>query len=180
MAQQFGPDGSRLPSGHRESIFYASKGEGATSIMFSRYIPGWRPVLGKTFLIPIGWKKQCDFRVGDLLVEYHPPAIEFEMRNKNAKNRLLTSLEHCSYGTRAAIEQALKDEFALRYYEDRLRHLREHGPDEVRNLELIVVQTPQQVYNEVVVRFGKERLPSKQRFCEEWFQLVRSAAIPVR
>jgi hypothetical protein len=148
--------------------------------MLSRYVKGWAPKIGETFMVPIGWRKVCDFRVQDLLVEYHPPVIEFEMRDKNAKNRLLSALWTCSYGTRAAIEQALKDEFSHRYSEDRRKHLREHGPDAVRNLELVVVENPQQLYHTVVARVVSGALPSRQRFCEEFQQIVRSANLPVK
>lgn len=158
----------------RPRVRYASKSEAVVAEFLYRYVDGWHPVVGETYLIPLGRGKTADFKVDSLIIEYHPVVLDWDMKDTNARHRMTRILRQVPEWAREQITTALKDELALRYYLDRKLHMETFAAPHIRSCQMIVAESPEQFFSYVLKKVATKELPSKQRFFEQWQKLIRS------
>lgn len=155
-------------------ITYASKSEAVAAEFLHRYVDNWHPVVGQTYLIPLGRGKTADFKVDSLIIEYHPIVLDWDMKDSNARHRMTRILRQIPEWAREQLTTALKDELALRYYLDRKLHMETFAAPHIRSCQMIVAESAEQFYSFVLKKVASKELPSKQRFLEQWAKLLRS------
>lgn len=141
----------------------------ACGLLLERYIPGFELVPGKTFQVPIGLGKHCDFYVNNTYLEYHPINLHFEFLDKQALRQLRNALRHVKKDVKSQIVDALKDELAERYYRYRKMVVDIYRTNES---ELLVVQDPVELYRKVIKPHGNN-VPKEHKFLAE-FDKIRS------
>jgi len=148
-------------------ICYDSKSEKACASLLELCVPGWSPVPGKTFQVPVDDVHRIDFKVSGVFVEYHPIILAWAFQNKKAHGQFAVALDKVKPHESHRIEKALKAEFETRYYNQRRQILDKH----FKGSELIVATTPKEFIEKVVLRFGESKL--KTRLLEDLFETER-------
>ena len=151
-----------------DRLQFASKSEMAAGLLLERYIPGFELVTGTTFQVPIGLGKHCDFKVGNIFLEYHPVNLHFEFYDKQALRQFRTALRHVPKNAKRQIVEALKLELGERYYRNRKVAV---DMWHITKPELIVVQDPVELYRQVIKPHGKD-VPKEHKFLAEFDKLL--------
>lgn len=158
-----------LPSSLRrvndaETIVFDSRSEAAIAITAERYVPGWRCETGRTFQIPIGFGKTCDFLFGEHLYhEHHPIILSHEFQSKAALEDLTMALKRVPGSVREDVYRALKREMLAQYARTRTMAIRAVDPKG----ELVITTSAQEVYKKLLQRVG-QGLPQVREFLKEW------------
>ncbi|RMG43256.1 MAG: hypothetical protein D6719_04130 [Candidatus Dadabacteria bacterium] len=139
-----------------------------------RYIPGFRVKEGETFQVPAARAKNgqiqtIDFMVNGVLLEYHPVRLKprgykkggfqniRELREYRKKLKSLPPGE-----ARKKFTRETKEYLKEKYYQHR-RALADKNPA-LRDKELLVVSSPEELYDQIITRFGSGPLPSREMF----------------
>jgi hypothetical protein len=150
-----------------DKLQFASKSEMATGLLLERYIPGFELIPGKTFQVPIGLGKHCDFKVGNIFLEYHPVNLHFEFYDKQALRQFRTAMRHVPKNAKRQIVEALKDELGERYYRNRKQVVDMWITSQN---EFVVVQDPVELYRQVIKPHGRD-VPKEHKFLAEFDKL---------
>ncbi len=161
---------------------FCSRSEAICAELLRRFIPNFELREGLTFQVPIGSDGRgntysVDFLVDGVLLEYHP--VRF-YRNKKGFGDFQDRDEYRSY-TRAM--HALKGESRRFFHEtmearlkanyfSRRRALLDQHPL-FRRMELVVVTSPEELYAQVVRRFGRNYPATAESFARLFNDLNR-------
>lgn len=177
------PKGSFLLEGVR----FNSRAEAAAGVLMARYIPGFELVSWKTFQVPIGVGsggdlQTVDFRFRNFFIEYHPPRVKRFPANRRARRRKrneprqlrelrrqLSEAGNRSWKRKKLLQQ-MREYLGEGYRRKREMQLR--NSPLVQKFTLIVVASPQELYQKVVLRFGRRNLPSPERFVSLFRELM--------
>lgn len=163
-------------------IGYCSLSEAVFGVMLEYYIPGFDIVPGRTFQIPLGKGRSCDFLINGILVEYHEVRLkpsrgrygdfsdESDLREYQNRARRLKY----KHKKRRALDRITRQRLTLRYIERRLRHISEcrHHSDR----ELIVATSREDFYDQVLTRFAIVEVPPLDVYLKQFWHLVRVIA----
>lgn len=151
---------------------FGSLSEAATATLMEKYIPGFKIIEGDTFQIRTGPKNhhRIDFRIGGTLVEYHPTNLIYEFGGPEAYRRLERKLEQLPIEVRARIMSDKISSIAHRY-EMKRQELIEADPH-LRNMSLVIVHSPEELYDKVLKRFGNN-LATREETIDEFFEITR-------
>ena len=164
---------------------FCSRSEAICAELFRRFVPHYYLEPGITFQIGIGKDSRgntlsVDFLVDGVLVEYH--AARFFQNKKKCgdfKDRYeyLTYVKtlHSLQGERRELfQEIMRTKLLDNYYQRRRAMLDEHPM--FRRTELIVVGTPEELYNKVIKRFGKGFPPRVESFKKLFLELQETLA----
>jgi hypothetical protein len=166
---QFNQPRAQLPTLPDRPITFASYAEYATGMLLERYIGDYELKMGHTFQVPIGHNKHCDFLVNGVFVEFHPINLRHEFSDRQAARQFGEAMRHVAHPFRERIVNAVKNEFAEKYYERRKFLVSMHGG---KDSELIVCQDHIDLYQSVIKRFGVG-YPKQANFINEFNALAR-------
>jgi hypothetical protein len=143
------------------------------------YVPGFRAQRGHSYQIAIGSDRSVDFRIKNVLIEYHPVRFisergrygDFSCRREYVEYvRECERVRHSSKRLRQVIEQT-RVRLAEHYFTKR-RKLINQSPL-LAHCELVVASSPEEFYDRVLARFGR-RIPTKEDYMELFYSLVRT------
>lgn len=103
---------AKLP---RLPVVYHSKSEAGVAAVLQKFIPDWRPIMDDTVQVQLGGGRTVDFRVGKILLEYHPITLVREMRSEKAKKLLDSLYNVMSHGQTCDVREMLKQELIEQY-----------------------------------------------------------------
>lgn len=160
-------------------IYFDSQGEAATAVVLEKYVQGFRIEEGKTFQVRTRSPKTIDFLVGDTFVEYHPTLV---FHGKNKLGDIATRGEYESFKkTRDKLKEE-SPERMRRFKEEykqvirvNYRAQREQAiaqSEEYAGHNLIVVETPEELYDQVMIPLGTN-IPSRESFVSEFNQTMK-------
>ena len=165
----------------KDGIEYASLSERACVELMEKYISWFQVKKGKTYEIPIGKGQRqgtlkADFRLGNTLVEFHYPRIFYG----KALGDFLTLKQKrlCSYaldkatGARKGEIRGIINRVLLKQYSAKRNKIINQNPL-FRDMDLIVVSTPEEFYQQVIKKFANKPLPSQHRFIKQWHRIMR-------
>ncbi len=150
-------------------ITYDSLSEAVCSALLERHIPGWKPVVGESVHIDIGFKRTADFKVDGVVVEFHPIFIGREMHDRSSYYRLKNALMHIPKFWREEIVAAQKAHLLSEYTRKRRWALDFSGHGET---ELVVAENHMEFYDRVLRRFSTDP-PRRDQYAREWYRLTR-------
>jgi hypothetical protein len=104
--------GARLPP---VPVVYHSKSEAGVASVLTAFIPNWKPVMDDTVQIHLGGGRTVDFRVGRILLEYHPILLVREMRSDKAKALLEGIRPSLDDRQRQQVGEILREELIEQY-----------------------------------------------------------------
>lgn len=150
--------------------YFDSRVEAAAALSLERFIPGFVITRGENYQVIIpGVQKKVDFIINGVLVEYNPIILwytdngylgSFDTREEyEVYDGWRKSL---SRSERAAYNQQVTESLRQRYYQRRKEAI-DQNPD-YQERELVVVVNPEQLYDEVITRFGQEYPDSREDF----------------
>lgn len=158
-----------------EGNYYDSRVEAAAAVSLERYIPGFQIDRGVNYQVVIPEVlKKVDFAVNDTLVEYNPIILWYSngylgsFDTKEEFDAYLTHRNSLPDSERTAYMRQVIEELRQKYHKNR-RTAIDENPD-YRDKELIVVINPDQLYRDVITRFG-QNYPATQ---EEFVRFFRS------
>ena len=172
---RFHQEGSYSLHDHR----YCSPSEAACGELLQRHVPGFRIETFVSHQVPIGLNREhdlltADFKVGDVLIEYHP--VRF-WRNGGRYGDFATPREYFDYrrqlerlpeAERPRLKAETRSRLEQHYYERRRNVIDRHP--ELSGCELIVAGLPEDFYQKVIRRFAPTP-PSPADFLEEFTEL---------
>lgn len=103
----------------RDGILYKSKGERACAELLERYVEGWKAIEGKTYEVPTAFNRRADFKIGNLLLEWHPICNKWEADSKEAFKLIERGLQKANKEAKRKIREGLRLEFRARYEKKR-------------------------------------------------------------
>jgi hypothetical protein len=125
-----------------------------------QYLPDFKIIQGETFQVPIGGGKTVDFRFKNIIVEYHHPRLKPSKRHlgdfpsKQSYLKFKKELEGIRNAEkREEFVEEVKEELIEHYYDKRRHALNDHPTH--RNAELVVVSSPQEVFEKIISRFSR-------------------------
>jgi len=164
-----------------QGIGYCSLSEAALAACLELYVPGFKPIEGETYQIPIGNGRTVDFCLNDVLIEYHEPVLKAlphklgdfgSMENYVSFLRELRKAGHDKYRKPKTLS-AWRERLADNYYCKRREML--NASHEFQDTELIVAHCREDFYQKVILRFAPAPMPSLVEFEEKfwwWVQLI--------
>lgn len=152
-------------------IKFASKAEYACGCLLERYIPNFVLQKNETFQVPIGLNKNCDFKIDNVYLEYHPTNLHFEFDDRQALRQLRNAMRHVKKTFREQAYDAIKKELGEKYYRRR-KMLVDLWTSHTG--ELIVVENAVDLYRTIIKRFGED-YPKEKRFVQEFNSLRDSS-----
>ncbi len=174
-------DGSyRLPN---SQIKFCSRSEAICAELLQRYVPHFDLREGVTFQVAIGTDPQgntlaVDFLVDGVLFEYHPVRL-FKSRRRcgdfNSKHEYRAYADIChslDSGQREFFQATMKSRLTKNYYAKRRAILDQHPM--YRRMELVVATSPEEFYELILKRFGKNVPRSVERFMAIFDELRES------
>lgn len=177
---------SETPSSQKiiyEGNYYDSRVEASTAVALESFVPDFVIERGSNYQVVIpDVLKKVDFVIDDTLIEYNPIMLSyrpgypaaFETRDEFETYRAnRDALKDRS--ERQAYVQQVTEGLRRRYYQRR-RAAIDENPD-YRGKELVVVVNPEQLYQEVILRFGENYPPTQRgfvRFFNATLQLINS------
>ena len=151
-------------------IQFSSRSEMATALLLERYVPHFTLQPGVSFQVPIGANKVCDFKINNTYIEFHPLNLHHDFDDRRAYRELMAALNEIERPhTRGRIKDAIRAELSEKYYRRRKLLIRLCCDPKS---ELKVVQNSEELYSEVITRFG-ENYPAKREFLREFKNLCR-------
>lgn len=160
---------TKLTKSHDDTVIqFSSRAEMATALLLEQYVPHFTLRPGVSFQVPIGANKVCDFKINDTYIEFHPLNLHHDFDDRRAYRELKAALREIkSSYTRGKIEDAVRAELSEKYY--RRRKLLIKLCCDPKS-ELIVIQNSEELYSEVIKRFG-ENYPAKKDFLQAFKKL---------
>jgi len=157
---------SNIPKGTEieyDGTVYQSASEVACGILMQKYIPGFKVVKGETYDIPLymneaGGVISVDFLVCETLLEYHPPRLKGGDYKPGEGRRYTNRIKAASTPEeREQVKLETKRKLTDNYREKRLEQIA--ASEEHEGRELIVVTTPEELYQKVILRFVQHPPP---------------------
>ena len=173
-------DNYRLPN---SQIKFCSRSEAICAELLLRYVPHFDLREGVTFQVAIGTDSQgntlaVDFLVDGVLFEYHPVRL-FKSRRRcgdfNSKHEYRTYADICHSldgDQREFFQATMKSRLTRNYYAKRRAILDQHPM--YRRMELVVATCPEEFYELILKRFGKNIPRSVERFMAIFEELRES------
>ena len=129
---------------------FDSRSEKSLCFLFERYIPGWKPVMGETFQVPIGANKRIDFLIGSTLIEFHPIMINRELKSSEAQTLFRQMFKRSNRWERGKLVDMLVSELGAQYSHRRwqLVSMSPHA-----DKRFIVCKNEKEVYDKVILQF---------------------------
>jgi len=150
-----------------------SQQEGAVALLLEKYIPGYRIEEGQTFQANGDTPCLFDFILPQAIVEWHPINIGYDANKEDRQAYRELREEVRTPEERKALRELVhefKEDLAVEYWIQRQEA--SDNSEVYRGREVILARTPEELYNEVIVRFG-ENYPSKQQFVREFRELKK-------
>jgi hypothetical protein len=156
--------------------FYDSQSEAATGVLMEKYIPEFKVIEHKTFQMNTEIPKTIDFLVNGTFVEWHPILAFCGTDNlgsiptreeAESYKRVLSELEG---EEKKRFEREYKQVLAMNYFNSRQEAINQSPT--YQGSKLILAQTPQELYDSVITRFGAN-YPSRDDFVREFNQVVK-------
>jgi hypothetical protein len=147
---------------------YHSRSEDALAFLFEKYIPNWKPIIGKTCQIPIGLKT-IDFQINDELLEYHPILINRELKSSKANQIFRAMYARATKWERSQLCELLTHELAAQYERARQEII---NNSEYKGKTLIVCCSVFDVYRDIIIRYAKDP-PTFTNFKAEFYNTVK-------
>ena len=160
--------------------YYDSYMEATAAYLLEKYVPGFKVERGKTYQVAEGLDKKIDFFINGVFVEYNPIIFaapkrgSFETTEEYEKFRF-----HLDSLLPQERQQYLQDthQYLKRQYYQKRRIALDKNPA-FRSNELLVVTIPEELYDQVIIRFGVN-VPEKNSFRKEFRSIqvtIRSSA----
>ncbi len=167
----FKPQGPRGLYKYKEHLF-ESKSEAACAALLEKYVPGFKVEVGKTFQIQTGdnGRSRIDFKLGNILIEYHPTNLIHEFGGPTAYRKWERSLWRLSAEERAMRISEKVQSIGHRYELHRKELI--DGDPKLRNCELLVAHSPEEFYHKVIKRFGRN-VPDEDTVVDQFFDVIR-------
>ncbi len=177
---QLKPPGQFLYDGKR----FCSRGEAAVDAalhknLSSRY--SYDP--GLSYEVPVGLNEKghvqtVDFRIGNFLIEYHPPRFWTKAHNhgdfsspKEAREfRRLIFSSDLNRTEKRFVREVMRERLTENYTRRRLALIKANP--ELRDCKLIVVTDAESLYQNVIKRFTDTKLPGLEKFQEEFNEVA--------
>ena len=159
-----------LPPIPQEPLKFASKSELAIGVLLEQLIPNFRLENGRTFQVPIGYNKTCDYLINGVFFEYHPPVLKYDLASEKAFFRIAKLLNKLPSKAADELREALLEELAASYYKKRRFVITASFG---KNTELIVCTNADDVYREIIQRFCPE--PPGLKVFQELFRCALKA-----
>lgn len=167
---------STLPS-LRPSKF-DSQSERACVALLEKYVEGWRAIEGATYQVPLGFDRRADFKIGNLIVEYHPIYPKWEFRDRTAWYDIVNAMNGHPRSLKHAIRAAIDKECAAEYVNKRQFTIRFSPDPEIRKCRLICVHSKEEFIEQVIKPLsGKGRQLSTRKLIDEWEKAIRGKEI---
>lgn len=181
---QMKPPGAYLFGGKR----FCSRGEAAMDAALQKYVSSrYSYAPGESYEFPIGINENgnvqtVDFRIGDFLIEYHPPRFwtkkqnhgDFSSPKEAAEFKRLINSSKLSRKDKRYVRETMKTRLTENYTQRRSELIRSNP--QLRHCKLIVVTDVQSLYEDVIKRFADTKLPGLDKFMDE-FQSVASRVV---
>ena len=164
-------------------VKFCSRSEAICAELLKRYVPHFELQEGLTFQVPIGRDQRgnvlaVDFLVDGVLFEYHPVRF-FQSRrrcgdfNDRDEYREYAKVFHAlNSDKREFFHEAMRARLTQNYFNRRRSLLDQHPL--FRRTELIVATTPEEFYERVIRRFGKNYPKTLERFLNLFDELMRT------
>ena len=133
------------------SIIYASRSEYACAKMLQEHVPGWVPKLDDTIQIQFSHNRAIDFRVENLLVEWHPISMHREFLDREALRTVLRTTKKLNGFWAQELKEAIENELICQYSKRRLHMVRDSP--QWNHCEFYAVATPERFYRKILKRF---------------------------
>lgn len=133
---------------------FKSKGEANCARVFERFVAGYKAVEGQTYEYPIGFHRSVDFKIGSLLVEYHPVDLRHEMLNKQLLSAIKAGLKHCPQRLKRKVYQELHEEYQEQYAKRRKQLISSSADPTARSCELVCCFNKHEVFEKVITRLN--------------------------
>lgn len=162
---------------------FCSRSEAVCAELLRRFVPHFKVQEGVTFQVPIGEDGKgniiaVDFLVDGVLFEYHPVRF-FQNRRRcgdfsnKEEYRTYTKVFHSlNSDKREFFHSAMRARLTQNYFNKRRGMLDQHPL--FRRTELIVATTPEEFYERIIRRFGKDYPRNAERFINLFEELVRT------
>lgn len=166
-----------------QGVGYSSLSEAACGALLELLVPGFRVQEGVTYQIPFGKERTVDFLVEGVLFEYHPPRLVAErrgfgdFRSPKEYDRFQQLYKKARYDKRKreALLNSTIHALGEEYY--RRRRIQLDEDERFRNTELVVATGIPELYEKIVLRFGRSAAPlSAEQFTNLFFAFVKSIA----
>jgi hypothetical protein len=138
------------------SIIYASRSEYACAKMLEAHVPGWKARLDDTIQIQFSHGRAVDFRVENLLVEWHPISMHREFLDRDALRTVLRVAKKLPPYWQQELKESLESELMSQYARRRLHMIRDHPT--WNTCEFYAVATPERFYRKILKRFADKPL----------------------
>lgn len=149
------------------SVVFDSKSEAVLAILMEKYIRGWKVVLGETYQIPLVASCRADFKVGNIIIEYHPIDLHRESRRRPEIRDFKREIEEETTGSvRYRLIGHLEDIVAEAYAHERATLVRATFGEHHHMLHL---RGPLDVWRKLFkICCPTRRSPTKAAFMKEW------------
>ena len=127
-----------------KDVMFASRGERACAIMLSKYIEGWKPVEGQTVEVRLAFGRSADFKIGNVILEWHPICRRWEHDSEEAYKLIERGLQRCCKESKKKIREGLELEFRARYEKKRQFGIDYATDPEIRGCHLLVCSTAEE------------------------------------
>lgn len=166
-----------------DPVKFCSRSEAICAHILAEFIPHFELQNGVTFQVPIGEDRSgntiaVDFLVDGVLFEYHPVRF-FQSRrrcgdfNDRDEYREYAKVFHAlNSDKREFFHEAMRSRLTQNYFNRRRSLLDQHPL--FRRTELIVATNPEEFYDRVIKRFGKNYPKTLQRFLNLFDELMRT------
>lgn len=142
-----------------QGVPFASLSEAGCAHLLTRWIDGYRIIPGETYQVPVGPSRAVDFRVSDVLIEYHHLRFYSERRrcgdfpSADARFEYRRRARALRRHSRAYQELVRSTREVLRstYAERRKRHLSQYALP--GTTELVITTNLEEFYHQVLLRF---------------------------
>lgn len=166
----------------RNGISYCSLSEAVYAAFLERYVEGFRIVTGVTYQLPLSDGRTVDFRIGNLLFEFHGVRLKAGRSGRGdfgslGEFRSLRADLRASRGDRfrrTRVFHRARSQIAQQYYLRR-KALIDRSPG-LRGMELVVATSMEEFYERVLARVSSREIPPFAEYAEEYGVKVRELA----
>jgi len=158
----------QLPKLKYDTRQYASASEAKCSEAIQKYIPGWTPVWGRTIQVDIGNHRAVDFRIGNVLIEFHPICIWRELDSVVAQAKFSSLYQTMSTEQKELFREAIVAEQETQYRKKRRMALQACPDKKLRDCKLITCKNEVEFYARVLVPYAKQAVPSPVGWAKWW------------
>lgn len=167
--------------GFTPEMGFCSASEAACAALFLLFVPRFRMAVGRTLQVGLGHDRfgneyRADFRIGNAIIEYHPPRIwkqrarRGDFANCEDYRDYQRALRSVRDSERRFLKEAAREAATANYYRGR-RDLLDQN-DSLRQCELIVATGPEEIFWKVIRRFGDPGAIDEES-CVELFELAK-------